>query len=60
MVTILANLNTGYNNFDSNKPITIKEIIAISYQKNFEKAIYIKFQFLIKNNTQEYKNALLS
>ena len=31
MVTILANLNTGYNNFDSNKPITIIEIIAISF-----------------------------
>ena len=59
MVPILANLNVRYDNFGPDEPLIIKEALATSYWKNFEKTMHIKFQFLIENNTWEYKDAPL-
>lgn len=33
--------------------------MASLYWKNFEKTIYVEFQFLIENDTWEYKNMSL-
>ena len=55
MVTVLANLNIGYDNSCSDELFTIKEAMATPYWKDYEKTIYIKFQSLIENNTWEYR-----
>ena len=57
MVTVLANLNAGYDNSGPDKPLTIKEAMATPYWKDFEKAMHIEFQSLIENDTWEYRDA---
>ncbi len=57
MVTVLANLNAGYDDSGPDEPFSLKETMASPYWKNFEKAMYAEFQSLIENDTWEYKNA---
>lgn len=60
IVTVLANLNIGYNNFYLDEPLTIKKAMAILYWNDFEKVMHTKFQSLFENNIWEYKNVSLS
>lgn len=57
MVMVLANLSTGYDNSGPDELFSLRETIASPYWKEFEKAMHVEFQFLIENNTWEYKNA---
>lgn len=57
MVTILANISAGYNNFGPDEPFSLIEIIASPYWKGFEKVMRAEFQSLIENDTLEYRNA---
>lgn len=57
MVTILVNFNTKYDNLDLDELLTIKQAMASFYQKNFQKAIHIEFQFFIENSSEKNENA---
>ncbi len=59
MVTVLVNLNAGYDDSGPDEPVSLKEAMTSPYWKNFEKAMYSEFQSLIENDTWEYKNAPL-
>lgn len=43
IVTIFANLNIEYDNSGLDESLSIKEVLAILYWKNFNKIINIKF-----------------
>lgn len=58
MVTILANLNTQYDDFDPDELFSFRKAIISLYWKDFEKIIYAEFESLIKNNTWKYQNTL--
>lgn len=60
MVTVFANVNVGCDDSGPDKLFSLKEVIASSYWKDFEKAMHAKFQSLIENDTWKYRNALLS
>lgn len=60
MIIVLANLSVGCNNSDVDKPFFLKEAMLSSYWKDFKKAMYVKFQSFIKNDTWEYRNVLSS
>ncbi len=51
MITVLANLNAEYDDSGLDKPLFLKNAIESPYWKNFEKAMYVEFQSLIKNDT---------
>ena len=57
MVKVLANLNVKYDDSGPDEPLSLKEAMASSYWKNFEKAIYVEFRSLIENDTLDYENA---
>lgn len=59
IVTVLANLNTRCDDSSPDKPLFFKKAMASLYWKNFEKTIHVEFQFLIENDTLEYKNMSL-
>ena len=55
MVTVLANLNARSDDSGPNEPLILKKANASHYWKKVEKTMYIEFQYLIKNNTWEYR-----
>lgn len=59
IVIIVTNLSTECKNSGLNDSFSLKKTIASPYQKEFEKAIYARFQFFIKNDTWKYENAPL-
>ncbi len=48
MVTLLANLNAGSDDFGPDEPLTLKKANASHYWKKFEKTMYIEFQYVIR------------
>ena len=51
MVTVLANLNAGSDDFGPDETLTLRKANTSYYWKTFEKKMYVEFQYLIKNDT---------
>lgn len=58
MITILVNLNAGCDDHSLNRLLSLKAVIVLPYWKDFEKTMYIEFQFFIENDIWKYKNVL--
>ncbi len=50
IIIVLANLNTGSDEFDQDEFLKLKIPKAFFYRKDFNQAIYIVFWFLIRND----------
>lgn len=50
MIIVLANFYSRYNNSYPNEPFSLKEAMTSFHWKDFEKTMYAKFQFFIKND----------
>ena len=57
MVTVLANLNAGYDDCGPDELLSLRKTMVSPYWKDFEKAMHTEFQFFIENNTWEYRDA---